>query len=445
MLPAIFDVTQVDVENGRCVLRASRQGAQEPRLPRRLPGGRSDKLENADGGGAGDASRRSPRASCLKLLELETGAEVHPAAGAVQRGHAGQGARGERYRPAFDLRRDPLDALRARVRREASKGASGRRRSAQVVNRLLQSGFNDILNEGYTARLEVRARRDRGGRSSPGRTRSSSSTRSSTRTWRAATEVARHQGPRNRDRRALSGRADERCPKCGTRAGRPLRPLRRLRRVQRLPRRAVLRLHAQRPRDRRPTTRRRPTKRAEIAPCELCGKPMAAAPLALRHLPRLHRLSRVQEHPQDRSAGDAPEADRRRLPRVQGRNDRGEDVAPRQDVLLLQPLSEVQVRALEQADRDPLPELRQPAPDREDHQEEGHGLALPQGGVRLRSRGAGVGRRLNRRLRDDLAVDRLEPRRDDVGAEACANDLRGPDRLVPPEFRTIQQVGRGRR
>ena len=53
MLPAIFDVTQVDIENGRLRPARLRQGAEAPRLPRRLPrdAGRGRARGRGSGGG----------------------------------------------------------------------------------------------------------------------------------------------------------------------------------------------------------------------------------------------------------------------------------------------------------------------------------------------------------------------------------------------------------
>ncbi len=57
---------------------------------------------------------------------------------------------------------------------------------------------------------------------------------------------------------------------------------------------------------------------------------------------------------------EPPEAHRRRLPGVRPGRDAREEIPTRQDLLLLQPLSGLQVRALEQAGPESLPGLRRP-------------------------------------------------------------------------------------
>ena len=110
----------------------------------------------------------------LELVKVALGAEVHPAAGAVQRGHAGQGAGGERHRPPLDLRHHPLRADRPRLRR-AARGALPPDAARPLVNGMLQKGFHDILNEGYTAALEGQLDQIEDGRS-PGSRPSPTST-----------------------------------------------------------------------------------------------------------------------------------------------------------------------------------------------------------------------------------------------------------------------------
>ncbi len=314
MLPAVFDVTQVDIANGPHVLRATGRVLKSPgflavygeaRTPRRRT--TSPRDGGRRGGPAPTCCRRSRgRRSCARWSSQKR-AEVHPAAAAVQRGDAGQGARGERHRPALDLRRDPRRRSPSATTPRRVEGRFRPTALGKLVNRLLQQGFNDIINEGYTARLEEqldeieegKLRLEAGAR----RVRQASSPRTSR---RAGKELAQRQA---------RGRADRRrsARKCGS-------PL-----VMRFGRYGAFLACSALPgvhdytRDlegRGTAAAPRTPAEDEVAPCEKCGKPMALRRSRFGQLPRLHRLSRVQEHPQDRPQGRAAEAHRRHLPGV---------------------------------------------------------------------------------------------------------------------------------
>ena len=137
MQPATFDDTSVEVRAGDYLLRAKgsvpkvsgwlprlREGAAARRRSGRVRRGRCrrggrgrrgrrGRRRSRDRPAAADGGERPPRAQ-----GAPAGAEVHAAAAAVRRGDAGQGARGERHRPAEHLRVDHRDAADARVRGE---------------------------------------------------------------------------------------------------------------------------------------------------------------------------------------------------------------------------------------------------------------------------------------------------------------------------------------
>ena len=82
-------------------------------LPRRLRGGpRRGRPRTARSG----ACRRSSRATPSRRCSLEPQGHETVAARALHRGDARQGARGPRDRPAVDVRLDPLDDRRPRLR-----------------------------------------------------------------------------------------------------------------------------------------------------------------------------------------------------------------------------------------------------------------------------------------------------------------------------------------
>ena len=56
---------------------------------------------------------------------------------------------------------------------------------------LIEGGFDDLFNETYTARMEARARRDRGRKAQVDRRASASSTRPSKKTWRSSRSTRR--------------------------------------------------------------------------------------------------------------------------------------------------------------------------------------------------------------------------------------------------------------
>ena len=166
----------------------------------------------------------------------------------------------------------------------------------------------------------------------------------------------------------------------------PLRPLRRLRRLQHLPRceppcdytRDLDGPEAGR--ERRP-----PAEDAEIPPCEKCGRPMALKRsrfgtfLGCTGYPECKNIRKIGPKPSRPSPPASPAPSARQGRRSQEKNSRRGKI-----FYSCSRYPGLQVRALEQADRRDLPQVRQPPADRKDHQEEGHRLALPAGRLRLR-------------------------------------------------------------
>ena len=80
-------------------------------------------------------------------------AALHPAAAALHRGHADQGARGARHRPAVDLRADDRDDPRARLRDREDRRLLPRGVGFRVTD-LLVEHFPEIVDLDFTARME---------------------------------------------------------------------------------------------------------------------------------------------------------------------------------------------------------------------------------------------------------------------------------------------------
>ncbi len=151
MLPAVFDVTQVDVERGRLTLRASGRVL-------RSPGFLSvyqevvEKLENGDEEGNGQLPALA-EGETLRLVDLlseqkftQPPAQYSEATLVKALEENGIG-RPSTYAAI-------LSTLSEREYAEKIEGRFRPTALGKVVNRLLQNGFGDVINEGYTARLE---------------------------------------------------------------------------------------------------------------------------------------------------------------------------------------------------------------------------------------------------------------------------------------------------
>jgi len=160
MLPAVFDVTQADVENGRYVLRATGKVMKSPGFLAVYRESQDEDARNgngAAGAGAEEDGALPPLASgqSLKLLGVASEqkfTQPPPAfseATLVKALEENGIGRPSTYAAILSTltERDYVTKAENRFRPTAL---------GTLVNRLLQASFNDILNEGYTAELEGR-------------------------------------------------------------------------------------------------------------------------------------------------------------------------------------------------------------------------------------------------------------------------------------------------
>ncbi|HYN19744.1 MAG TPA: type I DNA topoisomerase [Thermoanaerobaculia bacterium] len=157
MKPAVFDVTQVDVENGPYMLRATGRVMKFPgflAVYREIP---DEDAKSNGGDDEGSAAATLPplrEGQTLELLKLSSEQKFtqpppqYSEATLVKALEENGIGRPSTYATILSTLSD----------REYAEKAEGRFRPSilgRLVNRLLQQGFNDILNEGYTAALEV--------------------------------------------------------------------------------------------------------------------------------------------------------------------------------------------------------------------------------------------------------------------------------------------------
>ncbi|MEA2558867.1 MAG: topoisomerase [Acidobacteriota bacterium] len=154
MKPAVFDVTQVDVENGTYVLRATGRIMRSPgflAVYREV----ADEETPANGEDEGNAATLPPlsEGQTLAMLRLQSDQKfTQPPAlfseatlvKALEENGIG--------RPSTYA--SILSTLSDREYAEKTEGRFRPSRLGRLVNGMLQQGFNDILNEGYTAALE---------------------------------------------------------------------------------------------------------------------------------------------------------------------------------------------------------------------------------------------------------------------------------------------------
>src|SRR6185295_14774853 len=162
MLPAVFDVTQVDVENGRYVLRASGKVLKRAgflAVYRETPD--EDAGEEANGEGAMlPPLAEGETLELVKLLSEQKFTQPPPQyseATLVKALEENGIGRPSTYATILSVLtdRDYVDRVAGRFRPTPL---------GTLVNGMLQQGFNDILNEGYTAALEVQLDEIEGGR-----------------------------------------------------------------------------------------------------------------------------------------------------------------------------------------------------------------------------------------------------------------------------------------
>ena len=226
MLPAVFDVTQVDVENGPYMLRATGKVMKSPgflAVYREAP----DEDAAARGRRRGRRGRAAHPAAAregqtLELLELDKEQKFtqppaqYSEATLVKALEENGIGRPSTYATILSTLAD----------RDYAEKVEGRFRPTplgKLVNGMLQQGFNDILNEGYTAALEEQLDEIEDGKLD----------------WKQAVaefdekftkdlETAGEQMP-NVKREGVP--IDEICPQCGSPLRHALRPLRRLHRL----------------------------------------------------------------------------------------------------------------------------------------------------------------------------------------------------------------------
>ncbi|HVT18983.1 MAG TPA: type I DNA topoisomerase [Thermoanaerobaculia bacterium] len=161
MLPAVFDVTQVDVECGPYTLRAAgrvlkRPGFlavyQEPPAAPGESGGEEDEASVADENGAtlpplgeGDVLRLLEATSEQKFTQPPAQYSEATLVKALEENGIG--------RPSTYA--SILATLTDRDYSEKKDGRFNPTPLGRLVNDMLQKGFHDILNEGYTAALEL--------------------------------------------------------------------------------------------------------------------------------------------------------------------------------------------------------------------------------------------------------------------------------------------------
>ncbi len=162
MLPAVFDVTQVDVENGPYVLRASGKVLKRPgflAVYRETPD--EDAGEEANGEGAMlPPLAEGETLDLVKLLSEQKFTQPPPQYSeatlvkVLEENGIGRPSTYATILPVL-TDRDYVDRVAGRFRPTPL---------GRLVNDMLQKGFNDILNEGYTAALEEQLDEIEGGR-----------------------------------------------------------------------------------------------------------------------------------------------------------------------------------------------------------------------------------------------------------------------------------------
>ena len=151
MPPAVFDVTQVDVERGRCRLRAAGKVLKSPGFLA-VYQEVLDKLESEEEEGSAQLPPLA-EGDLLRLVELEKEQKfTQPPAQFSEATLVKALEENGIGRPSTYAA-----ILSTLSEREYAEKIEGRFRPSplgKLVNRLLQQGFNDIINEGYTAALE---------------------------------------------------------------------------------------------------------------------------------------------------------------------------------------------------------------------------------------------------------------------------------------------------
>ena len=264
MLPAVFDVTQVDVENGRYLLRVSGKVLKRAgflAVYREAPD--EDAGEEANGEGAMlPPLVEGETLELVKLLSEQKFTQPPPQyseATLVKALEENGIGRPSTYATILSVLtdRDYVDRLAGRFRPTPL---------GSLVNGMLQKGFNDILNEGYTAALEEQLDEIEGGRLA----------------WKQAVadfdqkfsrdlETAGEQMP-NVKREGVP--LDETCPECGSRLLMRFGRFGPFIACSNYPECKYTR-NVEEPVAETPAASANGGVEEEIPPCEVCGRPMA--------------------------------------------------------------------------------------------------------------------------------------------------------------------------
>ena len=135
----------------RLHLPRHRLGRQVPRLHGRLPGRTGRGRPRTSSRRA--RCRRWPHGEALDLLQARARAAFHPAAAALHRGDAGQGAGRAGHRPPEHLRAD-IATIQAAATSRPKRRSSSPTELGLVVNDLLVEHFPRVFDVGFTSQME---------------------------------------------------------------------------------------------------------------------------------------------------------------------------------------------------------------------------------------------------------------------------------------------------
>ena len=164
MKPAVYDQTSADITAGRATFRASGSTLKFPGYLA-VYGASLTPEEEADQEKAKAAGEDADEDAAGELPVLDEGddphaaeaaqrAALHPAAAALLRSHAGQGAGGAGHRPAVHLRRHPLHHPGQEVRGEAGGALPSHGPGRHLTNEMLVKHFPNELDVAFTASME---------------------------------------------------------------------------------------------------------------------------------------------------------------------------------------------------------------------------------------------------------------------------------------------------
>lgn len=156
MLPAVFDVTQVDVQSGIYTLRATGRVMKRPGFLAIYQEAAEETVASRDDEApAADFLPPLSEGEALKLVQLEKEQKfTQPPAQFSEATLVKALEENGIGRPSTYA--TILSTLSEREYAEKVQGRFNPSQLGRVVNRLLQQGFNDIINESYTAGLELK-------------------------------------------------------------------------------------------------------------------------------------------------------------------------------------------------------------------------------------------------------------------------------------------------